>query len=116
MKQLKSFILESEVLHDVLIEKVKRFNGCFREILTWLKHNGYGDITMHKEAKASSNGLHRMHLEFKPECKSNPEEVCDILKKKYSYAYDIWYMKAKPDDKDPEYHNATIWICDKVYK
>ena len=102
MKQLKSFILESEVLHDVLIEKVKRFNGCFREILTWLKHNGYGDITM--------------HLEFKPECKSNPEEVCDILKKKYSYAYDIWYMKAKPDDKDPEYHNATIWICDKVYK
>ena len=43
MINLKEYITESEVLHDVLIGDVKRFNGCFREVLTWLKNNGYGD-------------------------------------------------------------------------
>ncbi len=115
MIDLKEYITESEVLQNVLIDDVKRFNGCFRELLTWLKKNGYGDITMHKEARASRNGLHRMHLEFKPGCKSDYKEVAELLTKKFNYAYDIWDIDAKPDDKDPEYHNPIIWICDKVH-
>lgn len=115
MINLKEYITEGEVLHDVLIGDVVRFNGCFRELLTWLKKNGYGDITIHKEARASKYGLHRMHLEFKPECKSDYKKVAEILTKKFGYTYDIWDMEAKPDDKDPDYHNPTIWICDKAY-
>ena len=102
----------SRVLQNVLIGDIKRFNGCFRDLLTTLKKKGYGDITMHKEVRASANGLHRMHLEFKPDCKSNIDEVLELLERLYSFAYDIWKFDPKPDDE--ERVNPTIWICDKV--
>ena len=113
MKNIVDYIFEGDVLHDVLIGDVTRFNGCFRDILTWLKKNGYGDVTMHKEKRASSAGIHRMHLEFKPDCKTDHDELLKTLEEKWGKTYDIYNLKVNKNDK--ELQNPTIWIEEKDY-
>lgn len=113
MKNLTEYILEGNApIANVLIGDIKRFNGCFADVLTSLKHKGFTDITLHKEARASGYGLHRMHLEFKPECKSDIDEVLKYLEDKYDWKYEFW--KGKVDPKDDEVKNPTIWIMDKI--
>jgi len=112
MNTLVEYILEgNKPIANVLIGDVTRFNGCFADVLTSLKHKGFKDVTLHKEARASAYGLHRMHLEFKPECKSNVDDVYKYLKDQYSWKYEIWKAKVNPDDE--EVKNPTIWIMDK---
>lgn len=111
MRNIVNYIIEGDVLHDVLIGDVTRFNGCFSGILSWLKRNGYVDVTMHKENRASSAGIHRMHLEFKPDCKTDPEKLLKELEDKWGEEYDIWSVKVNKDD--PELQNPTIWILEK---
>ncbi len=113
MKNLTEYILEgNKPIANVLIGDIKRFNGCFADVLTSLKHKGFTDVTLHKEARASGYGLHRMHLEFKPDCKSDIDEVLKYLEDKYDWKYEFW--KAKVDPKDEEVKNPTIWIMDKI--
>lgn len=114
MKTLLEYINEGNApLSNVLIGDVKRFNGCFADICTHLKKRGYGDITMFKEAKPSSYGLHRMHLEFQDNCKSDIEEVVKELEKHFGWKYDIWKADAKKDSKDYQY--PSVWIMDKIH-
>lgn len=113
MKTIKEYLLEGNApIANVLIGDIKRFNGCFADVLTSLKHKGFTDVTLHKESRASGYGLHRMHLEFKPECKSDIDEVLKYLEDKYSWKYEFW--KAKVNPKDDEVKNPTIWIMDKI--
>lgn len=100
MKQINEFINESKSITNLLIGDVKRFNGAFANILTYLKNNGYKDIRFFKDG-AGSNGIHRLRLRFEQDCKSDPKEVFEKIKKWFgnNYDYDLY---DKSDKDDPE--------------
>jgi len=98
MKHINEFINESKPITNLLIGDIKRFNGAFANILTYLKNNGHKDIRFFKDG-AGSNGIHRLRLRFEQDCKSDPKEVFEKLKKMFgnNYDYDLFDNSDKDD-------------------
>lgn len=91
----------SKPITNFLIGDIRRFNGCFADILTDLKNNGHKDIRFFKDGAAPGNGIHRLRLRFEKDCKSDPKVVLSKLERWYgnNYYYDLYNGS---DDEDPE--------------
>lgn len=99
MKHLIDFINESKPITNYLVGDIKRFNGAFADILTYLKNNNHKDIRFFKDGAAPGNGIHRLRLRFEESCKSDPKEVLDKLQKRFgdNYNYDLYDKKDNED-------------------